>query len=99
MPFSKSLLVPAKGVYISRFRQDSQAWPAVTNIGCRPTVDEADTDVVAESHLFGFNGRISGRATVELLQFLRPEKQFVSLEKLCEQINSDAIKARVYHGL
>lgn len=89
-------LVPAFGVYISRVRVNGGTHAAVTNVGVRPTVD-TDGGVTVESHLLEGAPELYGaECRVEFLRMLRPEKRFVSLDVLREQIARDAAAARSY---
>ena len=89
-------LVPAFGVYVSRVQVNGGVHPAVTNVGVRPTVD-TDGGVTVESHLLGGAPELYGAdCRVEFLRMLRPEKRFVSLDVLREQIARDAAAARNY---
>ena len=89
-------LVPAYGVYTARVTVDGEVFPAVTNVGVRPTVDE-NGGVTVESHLLdeklGLYGEI---CRVEFLRRLRPERRFDDLEALRQQIIRDAEEARSY---
>ena len=92
-------LVPAFGVYASRVTADGRVYPAVTNVGVRPTVD-TDGGVTVESHLLEPAGELYGAdCRVEFLKQLRPEKRFESMETLREQIARDAEAARAYFGV
>lgn len=95
----ENLLHPAFGVYAVRAwlddDKDSHAQPiyGVCNIGRRPTVN--DRGVLAETHLFDFDRDIYGhRLSIELLDFIRPEQKFSSLEALRHQIAADCKVAR-----
>lgn len=89
-------LVPAFGVYAARVEVGGRTYPAVTNVGVRPTVD-TDGDVTIESHLLEPVGELYGAACrVSFLRMLRPEKRFDSLEALREQILQDAARVRAY---
>lgn len=89
-------LVPAFGVYAARAEVGGQVYPAVTNVGVRPTVD-TDGDVTIESHLLDTAPELYGAACrVAFLTMLRPERRFNSLEALREQILQDAARARDY---
>lgn len=82
------LLLPRKGVYISRTRIGNKSYPSVTNIGQNPTVEKAVPR--AESHLLDFSGTVYGQeAEVTLLSFIRPEKRFADMETLCRRIGQD----------
>lgn len=92
------LLMPHRGVYVTRVTVDGQSFQAVTNVGTRPTFTDADI-VSVESHLLNFTGDIYGHeATVEFLKYLRPERGFTDGEALREQISKDIRQALEYHG-
>ena len=89
-------LVPARGVYITRVTVGDAAYPAVTNAGVRPTVDE-NGGVTVESHLLDQSVQVYGRGCrVEFLEMLRPERKFSDIDALREQIVQDADQAREY---
>ena len=89
-------LIPAYGVYASWVESEGRRWPAVTNIGVRPTVDE-DAEVLAESHLLNETVQLYGSTCrVEFLKFLRPEQKFADTRALGQQIARDADEARAY---
>jgi len=65
----------------------------VMNIGNRPTVNGVDSSV--EVHLFDWSGDLYGQTlAVQLMDFLRPEQKFPSLEALKTQIQQDCMIAR-----
>lgn len=89
-------LVPAYGVYAARVTVDDQVFPAVTNVGVRPTVD-INGSVTVESHLLDEKLGLYGETCrVEFLKMLRPEHRFDDLEALRQQIMRDAEEARSY---
>ncbi len=60
----------------------------VMNIGCRPTV--AGKAPTIEVHLLNWSGDLYGQSLkVNLLNFLRPEQKFDSVEELKQQITKD----------
>lgn len=69
---------------------------AVTNIGYRPTVSEAERGAPrVETHLLDFRGDLYGEnLEVEFVQLLRPERRFSGLEELREAIAADVSRAR-----
>lgn len=82
-------IVPAFGVYASFAQVDGARFPAVTNIGSRPTFN--GQDVRSETHLLGFSGDLYGKdLRVGLLEFLRAERRFPSFDALKTQIAADA---------
>lgn len=89
------LLLPKKGVYISRTFVDGKWYGSVTNIGQNPTVESALPR--AESYLLGFSGEVYGKETdTELLEFIRPEQKFPDVRALCAQIQKDTETAKAY---
>ena len=98
MRFEDGVLIPRRGVYIAQafIIKTGQWFPAVTNIGVRPTVGGQDV-VSVESHLLGFSGNLYGkRIRVEFHKFLRPEIKFDKVEELRDQIRSDAVTTQAY---
>ena len=89
-------LVPAFGVYAARAAVGGRSYPAVTNVGVRPTVD-TDGGVTVESHLLTGAPELYGaECRVEFLSMLRPERRFESMDALREQIARDAEAALAY---
>ena len=85
------VLVPSHGVYVTRvFLPGGESYPAVTNVGTRPTVNNG-TDITVEPWLLGFDGDLYGaRVRVEFHKRLRDEIRFDSLDSLRAQIQKDA---------
>jgi len=85
--------LPRFGVYASRVHAGGRAWPAVTNVGVKPTVGAARP--LSETHLLDFSGDLYGQSVkTELLHFLRPERKFESLEALQAAMRRDMDGAR-----
>ena len=97
MAFPTGVVIPKHGVYATKvWLDDGSVYKAVTNIGVRPTVSEAER-VSVESHLLDFSGNLYGRhARVEFMHFQRPEQRFDSMEKLSEQIHLDTEETRAW---
>ncbi len=94
MRFAPGVLIPPHGVYAARFQLPEGVFPAVTNIGTRPTVDDSPV-VTVESHILDYEGDLYGqKLTVEFIEFIRPERRFDTLEELSAQIAKDARRAR-----
>ena len=91
------VLVPSHGVYVTRvFLPNGESYPAVTNVGTRPTVNNG-TDVTVEPWLLGFDGDLYGqRVRVEFFKRIRDEIRFDSLDSLRLQIQKDAQFTRDY---
>lgn len=98
LPLAPEKLVPAFGVYacwVHRARQPGSRYPAVANLGIRPTISVEPGEPLFEAHLLDFNEDLYGeRLTVELVRFLRPEQKFSGLEALRAQIVRDSDHAR-----
>lgn len=92
-PIPEQFAAPRRGVYAS-VAYAREVWrPAVTNVGLRPTVENSGA-LNSETYICGFSGDLYGaRVPVRLLEFLRPEQKFSSVEELREQIGADAVKA------
>ncbi len=94
LPVAPHLAVPRRGVYRSRAVIDGAGYPAVSNVGTRPTFGGAGVN--CESYLLDYHGSdLYGRAVrVELLGFLRDERKFDTPEDLYRQIALDISAAR-----
>lgn len=89
----EGLVMPKGGVYAARVAIGDETWPAVTNIGVRPTFT-SDGPVTIESHLLGFQREVyHNTASVFFLRRLRDEQTFSSPELLRQQITCDAQSA------
>lgn len=87
-------IVPKYGVYLTRVELEAGTYFAVTNIGVRPTF-EGTKAVVVEAHIIDFSQDIYGKTvSIELLEFLRPEQAFSSVEELKSQISQDLKRAK-----
>ncbi len=87
--------LPAYGVYVTHAHLGKRSYPAVTNIGLRPTF--AEDKPIVETFLLDFEGELYGQEIrIELLHRLRGEIRFVNLEALREQIEKDIVAARAY---
>ncbi|MCA8831258.1 bifunctional riboflavin kinase/FAD synthetase [Hymenobacter pini] len=88
-------LVPARGVYAVWATLASGAkWPAMLNIGVRPTV-AGGLDQTVEGHLLGFEGDLYDQSlTIEFVARLRDEQKFDGLDALKAQLAHDAEAAR-----
>ena len=91
--FPAGFLVPKHGVYASFVRMDGNAYPAVTNIGLRPTFD--GTSERSETWIMDYSGDLYGKQVpVYLLSHLRGEVKFDSMAALRNQIMVDAMQSR-----
>ncbi len=91
----EDLAIPKFGVYACRAILGDRAFPAVTNIGTRPTV--SGFGITVEPWILDFQGDLYGKTiTLEFYFFLRPEKKFDTLTDLTTQIHLDAQLTREY---
>lgn len=82
-------VAPPNGVYFSRISVGEHSYPAISNVGVKPTVSR-DEKKLAESYLLGFDGDLYGKEIrIELLYFRRPERKFESIEALKTCIDED----------
>ncbi len=87
--FDGGCVIPKYGVYVSAAYVDGKFYPAVTNVGVKPTVSDANAPG-AETNLIGFSGDLYGKKVfVFLLEFVRPEIKFDSREALFARIALD----------
>lgn len=95
IPIAPFVLCPRHGVYATRAYVDGRSFPAVTNVGSRPTVQ--GTQVRTETWIQGLQEDLYGkRIWLEFYCFLRPEQRFDSLEQLKAAVEEDARKALEY---
>ncbi len=85
-----------RGVYASVVKANGVAYPSVTNVGVRPTV-EGNGALNCESYLLGFSGNLYGQTvTCEFWHFLREERRFDSVDALKQQVNEDIGEVECY---
>lgn len=85
---------PAAGVYAVRVKlPDGRSVKGVANLGIRPTV--GGTDPLLEAHCFDFSADLYEKIIeVQLVNFIRAERKFDSLDALKTQIGLDSAKAK-----
>lgn len=87
-------LRPAYGIYAVRGRlDDGRVLDGAANLGIRPQFDPPKE--LLEPYFFDFQGDLYGqRLSVELIDYLRPEAKFDSLDALVAQMDADCARAR-----
>jgi riboflavin kinase / FMN adenylyltransferase len=87
-------ILPAPGVYAGHCRLAAgDSWPAVVNLGRRPTFGGGD--LALEAHLLDFAGDLYGaRVRLSFVERLRDEQRFSSKEELVARIREDVARAR-----
>ena len=87
--------VPKFGVYACRVIVDGTSYPAVANVGTRPTV--SGDHITVEPWILDFTGDLYGKEiSLEFYAFLRSEIKFADLDALKRQIRADAEQTRKY---
>ena len=92
--FPESFILPKFGVYATLVNIGGKTYPAVTNIGVKPTVGSERP--LSESWIIsGDIGSTYGETVnVELVEFLRPEMKFSGIPQLQAAIKSDGERAK-----
>ena len=91
-------LVPAFGVYACWAWRRDRGYPAVVNVGVRPTFDRGQPSV--EAHLLNFEGDLYGETLgLSFIRRLRRgERKFAEVGALVAQIGEDVEAARIILG-
>ena len=93
---SAEKVVPHRGGYVTLAGIDGKQYPAMTNIGQRPTLNNSN-QVTIETHLLDFDGDLYGQQLeVRFVERLRDERKFDNLQALKAQLNEDAQQVRRY---
>jgi riboflavin kinase/FMN adenylyltransferase len=86
--------LPRFGVYAVRVHIDKKTYLGCLNIGINPTV-EANLDTKIEIHIIEFEENIYDMdISFELIEFIRDEKKFGSIDDLTAQIQLDVDKIK-----
>ena len=92
-PYCEFMQIPADGVYSALATVDGETWPAMLNIGFRPTFEGKARTI--EAHLLDFDRDIYfHELSLEFVDFLRPEQRFSSPQELAAQLETDRNKVR-----
>ncbi|MFI3316885.1 MAG: riboflavin kinase [Rikenellaceae bacterium] len=83
----------ANGVYSSSVMIDGGDYRAVSNVGLRPTVGGGER--LVESHILDFSTDLYGQTIeINLIEKLRDEQSFESVEALRAQVELDIVKVK-----
>jgi len=86
-------LIPDDGVYASRCVIDGKAYPVALSIGSLPTFEKRAFQV--EAHLLDFDGDLYGKTIeIELIDYLREQRRYSSIDALKIQIERDLFEVR-----
>lgn len=89
------LILPRPGVYACYAHLDGRTWPAVTNVGYRPTFENQPALPRVETHLLEFGQDLYGKQMgLSFIARLRDEQRFPNVESLVAQIQEDIKQAR-----
>lgn len=95
--YPDGLVMPKFGVYACKAWVEGATYPAVTNIGTRPTVE--GHSITVEPWILDFSGDLYGKElALGFCRFLRPERKFDSLEELKAAILANAEQTRALLG-
>lgn len=91
---SPDLIVPQRGVYVTRTIYNGMTYNSITNIGHNPTFKNTfDTNI--ETNLFDFDTDIYGESLdIEFLHKVRDENKFSTVNELIAQIKKDVLFAK-----
>ena len=85
--------LPQDGVYATWAYIDGRVYQSMTNIGFNPTSD--DSKRVVEIYIVDYRGDLYGRELkVEIMERLRAEKKFSTVEELKQQVAEDIKRGR-----
>lgn len=93
------LVLPHRGIYITRTLLDGRFMPGVTNVGLNPTFGNVER-ITVETHLLDFGQDIySKNIEVFFISKIRNEKKFKGKEELIAQIERDIAVTKEYFGI
>jgi riboflavin kinase/FMN adenylyltransferase len=85
--------LPGDGVYATITHTDDDSLPSVTNIGVRPTF--GGNQRLVETYILDFEGDLLGqKLTIDLVDKLRDEERFDTVEELKAQMIKDVAQSR-----
>lgn len=87
-------LLPGNGVYAIKAHHKGNSYDGMFNIGVKPTVGNSK-ETTMEAHLFDFTGSdfYGDEIKIDLLDRIRDEKKFSSMDDLRQQLEQDRVKA------
>lgn len=89
----KTKLIPGNGVYAVKVHHKGNSYKGMMNVGVKPTIGE-NKGISIEVNIFDFEGELyDEHLKVELIDFIRDEKKFASLEDLKQQLGEDRVRA------
>ena len=93
---SPDLIVPQRGVYVTRTIYNGMTYNSITNIGFNPTFKDTHQTHI-ETNMFDFDTDIYGEnLDIEFLHKVRDEKKFPTVNDLIAQIKADVSFAKEF---
>ncbi|WP_185871045.1 bifunctional riboflavin kinase/FAD synthetase [Blattabacterium cuenoti] len=90
-------LIPKKGVYAVKINYLNNLYEGMLNIGFNPTIDKKNKEIKIEVHIFDFFKNIYGnKIDIFIIDIIRNEKEFSSIQELREQIQKDKINIKKF---
>jgi len=91
-----TLLIPARGVYVTLSIIDGIEYKSITNVGLNPTFDE-NTGIRLETHIFNFDMELYGKdMKLYFIKKIRDEMRYDNPEKLKIQVHRDMKTVKKY---
>lgn len=93
--YSQDKIIPANGVYIVKAKTEDQLYPAMLNIGFRPSFNGSERSV--EFHIPDFEGDLyDAEVEIEFFKRLREEKKFNDINDLINQLKLDKEETKAF---
>src|SRR5690606_25118387 len=90
----KTKLIPSSGIYAVRALHNARWFNALLYIGNRPTLTQENQQSI-EVHILDFKKDLyDEQLTVELIDFIRDDREFENTDQLKTQMKADEAKAR-----
>lgn len=87
-------LIPPDGIYVVYVRHHQERYKGMLYIGRRPTIEDENARSI-EVNIFNFNKNIYGdKLTLELVDFVREDARFDSLDALKAQLSEDELAVK-----
>ena len=95
LDYNREIILPSKGVYLTKTQIHDMVYFSVTNVGANPTFN-TENELHVETHLLNFTRDIYGdEIKVFFYKKLRDEKIFQTVNELVEQIKTDVTTAEL----
>lgn len=93
--FNNDKLIPANGVYIIKVSVLGKVFPAMLNIGSRPSFN--GNEITIEFHILDFDGDLyNEKVTIMFYEKIRDEIKFDNIDELIKQLELDKRKTKAF---